>query len=292
MGANSGAQHLVGIIHGGKQLVNLYGGWVSCVCNVASMRLTRCYCMADVMAQVLEHGQDMLGCERGGSGCGGGGKGGTAGDMSSHRAALLEGAMSTTLKHPNVVQAYDFRLVNLGGPQSKWRCVCAHQTPKCVHTKCPDACTPNVQMRAHQMPKCVHTKCPDARTQNAFAANGHHNARTPSVHHIPSTTNIVFFQSCTESREGLGFPPPSPPFLPSLLTPHPLPSLPFLPSLLTPHPLPSLPFLPSLLTPHPLPSLPFLPSLLTPHPLPSLPFLPSLLTPHFFVPPPLFSAAW
>ena len=34
-------------------------------------------------------------------------------DASGRRAALMEGAISTTINHPNVVQTYDFRVVNL-----------------------------------------------------------------------------------------------------------------------------------------------------------------------------------
>ena len=34
-------------------------------------------------------------------------------EMSGRRAALMEGAISTTISHPNVVSTYDFRVVSL-----------------------------------------------------------------------------------------------------------------------------------------------------------------------------------
>lgn len=38
---------------------------------------------------------------------------GPAPDVSGRRAALLEGAMTSAIRHPNVVQTYDMRVVNL-----------------------------------------------------------------------------------------------------------------------------------------------------------------------------------
>ncbi len=38
-------------------------------------------------------------------------------DTSSRRAALLEGAMTSTINHPNVVQTFDYRVVQLN-PQA------------------------------------------------------------------------------------------------------------------------------------------------------------------------------
>jgi hypothetical protein len=56
-----------------------------------------------VAVKVLEHGQEMVG----------GSSAQEVKDANSRRAALLEGAMTSTLDHPNVVQTFDFRVVNL-----------------------------------------------------------------------------------------------------------------------------------------------------------------------------------
>ena len=56
--------------------------------------------------QVLEHEDEMLPCS--------GNSGGAAKvDTSSRRAALLEGAMTSTISHTHVVQTYDYRVVHL-----------------------------------------------------------------------------------------------------------------------------------------------------------------------------------
>ncbi len=60
--------------------------------------------------QVLEHEDEM-------TSCGGGSGHGSKLDTSSRRAALLEGAMTSTISHPHVVQTYDYRVVHLD-PQS------------------------------------------------------------------------------------------------------------------------------------------------------------------------------
>lgn len=39
-------------------------------------------------------------------------------DMSGRRAALMEGAISTTISHPNVVSTYDYRVMSLN-PQER-----------------------------------------------------------------------------------------------------------------------------------------------------------------------------
>jgi hypothetical protein len=39
-------------------------------------------------------------------------------DASGRRAALMEGAISTTINHPNVVQTHDFRVINFS-PQGR-----------------------------------------------------------------------------------------------------------------------------------------------------------------------------
>jgi len=62
-----------------------------------------------VAVKVLEHGDDFMGCtddekRRERDSCI---------DASGRRAALLEGAMTSTIKHPNVVQTYDYRVVHL-----------------------------------------------------------------------------------------------------------------------------------------------------------------------------------
>ncbi|GIL54291.1 hypothetical protein Vafri_9852 [Volvox africanus] len=63
-----------------------------------------------VAVKVLEHEDELLPCT---------GSSGSQSkvDTSSRRAALLEGAMTSTISHPHVVQTYDYRVVHLD-PQS------------------------------------------------------------------------------------------------------------------------------------------------------------------------------
>ncbi len=65
--------------------------------------------------KVIEHGEDFLGCVEPNISSSSKAK---EGDASARRAALTEGAISTTIKHPCVVQTYDFRVVNLA-PQAR-----------------------------------------------------------------------------------------------------------------------------------------------------------------------------
>lgn len=57
-----------------------------------------------VAVKVIEHGDDFLGCMDSSS---------DKVDLSERRAALLEGAMTSTINHEHVVQTYDYRVVHL-----------------------------------------------------------------------------------------------------------------------------------------------------------------------------------
>ncbi len=79
-----------------------------------------------VAVKVLEHGDEFLGCVDGGAAEPVGsivpGEAGKESvnrklDLSGRRAALLEGAMTSTINHPNVVATYDYQVVHLApGP--------------------------------------------------------------------------------------------------------------------------------------------------------------------------------
>ena len=59
-----------------------------------------------VAVKVLEHGDEFVGCADSQTGQ-------RKVDTSGRRAALLEGAVTSTINHPNVVQTFDYRVVHL-----------------------------------------------------------------------------------------------------------------------------------------------------------------------------------
>ena len=97
--------------------------------------------------KVLEHGEDLMGFSDPKS------KEKADADASGRRAALMEGAISTTINHPNVVQTYDFRVINLN-PQERG----------------PGAPTTRVMQETHIiMEMCDRGSVQDAMEQNVFA---------------------------------------------------------------------------------------------------------------------------
>lgn len=109
-----------------------------------------------VAVKVLEHGDDFMGCSETGKN--------DNQDTTGRRAALLEGAMTSTINHPNVVQTFDYRVVHL------------HPTPLSPgisgHTR--------VLQETHIiMEFCDRGSLQDAIEQGAFLVDGPNGARVP-----------------------------------------------------------------------------------------------------------------
>lgn len=66
--------------------------------------------VAPPLLQVLEHGDNFIGCSETTDSQ----SKSSQADCNSRRAALLEGAMTSSINHPNVCATYDYRVVHLG----------------------------------------------------------------------------------------------------------------------------------------------------------------------------------